>query len=273
MIKLSVTTLGCPDWSLTEILTRIKGYDYEAVELRGLEAEMDLWNHPAFSNPSAIAQTRVDFANADLGISAVDSSGSFSCPDPKQRAGMVDHVRRNIDLAVALNAPFVRVFGGGDSSGAGQEAIDGWVVESLRELGDYAADAGGDVTVILETHDGYSNGKHVASIVAKVDSPHVGVLWDLHHPYRQGESPLDSYTALRPYLKLTHVKDSIGKDGRYCLLGDGDVPIESMVHILRDGNWSGYLSVEWEKRWHPGIEAPEIAFPQYAHKLREYLRS
>jgi len=35
-MKLGVSTLGCPDWTLDEILTRLPGYGYEGVELRGL---------------------------------------------------------------------------------------------------------------------------------------------------------------------------------------------------------------------------------------------
>jgi hypothetical protein len=34
-----------------------------------------------------------------------------------------------------------------------------------------------------------------------------------------------------------------------------------------------WLSLEWEKRWHPDIAEPEVAFPQYAALLREYLRN
>jgi hypothetical protein len=30
--------------------------------------------------------------------------------------------------------------------------------------------------------------------------------------------------------------------------------------------------VEWEKKWHPEIAEPEVAFPQYMHVLRSYLQ-
>jgi hypothetical protein len=31
--------------------------------------------------------------------------------------------------------------------------------------------------------------------------------------------------------------------------------------------------VEWEKRWHPEIEEPEVALPQYLDLLRAWLES
>lgn len=33
------------------------------------------------------------------------------------------------------------------------------------------------------------------------------------------------------------------------------------------------LAVEWEKKWHPEIAEPEVALPQHAEVLREYLAS
>lgn len=32
----------------------------------------------------------------------------------------------------------------------------------------------------------------------------------------------------------------------------------------------GYYCFEWEKRWHPGIDEPGVAFPHYAKTMRQY---
>ena len=42
--------------------------------------------------------------------------------------------------------------------------------------------------------------------------------------------------------------------------------------MLAGAGYKGYYSFEWEKKWHPDIEEPEIAIPQYAKVMREYLR-
>jgi hypothetical protein len=34
-----------------------------------------------------------------------------------------------------------------------------------------------------------------------------------------------------------------------------------------------WISVEWEKRWHPEIEEPEVALPQHLNLLTEWLES
>jgi hypothetical protein len=36
--------------------------------------------------------------------------------------------------------------------------------------------------------------------------------------------------------------------------------------------YKGYYSFEWEKVWHPDIEEPEIAFPDFARVVSQYLR-
>jgi sugar phosphate isomerase/epimerase len=55
------------------------------------------------------------------------------------------------------------------------------------------------------------------------------------------------------------------------LLGGGDLPVPSILSTLHNRNYNGWLSVEWEKKWHPEIAEPEIAIPQDAEVLRKYL--
>jgi hypothetical protein len=48
----------------------------------------------------------------------------------------------------------------------------------------------------------------------------------------------------------------------YCLLSEGDMPLRTICTLLKQGSYDGYLSLEWEKKWHPEIEEPEVALPQ-----------
>lgn len=274
-MKLGVSTLGCPDWTLDEILTRLPGYGYEGVELRGLGPDLDLTQAPAFATPAAIARTRRAFADAGLAICGLDTSCAFAAPDPAARAKNLDEGRRALDLAAALGAPTIRVFGGGIPSESERPEAAKRVASALAELGDHAAQTEA-VRVVLETHDAFSTGAQAAEVLRQADHPHVKALWDLHHPYRQGEAPAETFRALGPYVEQTHVKDS-QPDGTYCLLGEGDVPIREMLRLLKNGDekgggYDGWINLEWEKRWIPALLDPAVAFPQYAARLRDYLR-
>lgn len=269
-MKLGASTLGCPDWTLTQILERVKAYGYDGVELRGLGPDLELARAPDFATPGALARTRQAFADAGLEVCGVDTSARFTDADAAVRAQHLGDAQANIDLAAALDAPTVRVFGGGIPDGTSRAAAQACLVENLTALGEYAARNGNGVVIVLETHDAFSTGASVAEILAQVAHPSVGALWDLHHPYRQGEAPRETWDALAPYLRQTHVKDS-RPDGGYCLLGEGDVPIREMLRLLHAGGYAGWVNLEWEKRWIPALAEPEVAFPQYASVLREYL--
>ena len=46
-----------------------------------------------------------------------------------------------------------------------------------------------------------------------------------------------------------------------------------MLGLLAAGGYRHWISVEWEKRWHPEIEEPEVALPQHLDLLRAWLES
>jgi sugar phosphate isomerase/epimerase len=72
-----------------------------------------------------------------------------------------------------------------------------------------------------------------------------------------------------------HVKDgrpSASSPGTWklCLLNEGMVPLREACSALRHSGYDGYLSLEWEKQWHPEIAEPRIALPQAVPLLRRF---
>ena len=243
---LAFSTLGCPGWNLDQILTCAVDHGYRGIELRGYLDSMDLPAAGPFS-PKERRRTRERFENAGIGFCCIGSSANAKTRD-------TDHVKAHCALAADLGCPLVRVF-------PGEPTTDSAAI--LHEYGDIAAGYG--VEIVLETHDHGSTGAQLAPLIAEADHPAVGALWDLHHPFRQGEPPDATLAHLLPTLRHVHVKDSV--DGHYCLPGDGDIPLRDMLGLLGRAGWRGTISVEWEKRWHPEIAEPEIALPAYAEFL------
>jgi sugar phosphate isomerase/epimerase len=256
---LAFSTLGCPAWDLDRILAAATEYGYGAVELRGYLADMDLPKAAPFT-PENRAATRRRFEDAGVNVCCVSSSGVVA-------QGNLDHVRAHAELARELRCPVVRVFGGKLPEELPRMEGIARFAETLRGFGD-AAQAEG-VAIVLETHDSFSTGAEVAELLTAAAHPAVFSLWDLHHPFRQGEAPEETDRFLGPTLRHVHVKD--GRDGTYTLLGDGDVPVFPMLDLVLAGGYAGAISLEWEKRWKPDIADPEVAFPQYARALRAYL--
>jgi sugar phosphate isomerase/epimerase len=56
------------------------------------------------------------------------------------------------------------------------------------------------------------------------------------------------------------------------LLGEGEIPVKQGLRMLKRSGYDDFISVEWEKKWHPEIPEPEVAFPQHLAVLEEYVR-
>jgi fatty-acyl-CoA synthase len=134
------------------------------------------------------------------------------------------------------------------------------------------------VAIDVETHDAFSASSVVAELLALVDisaldSGLAGAVWDSYHPHRMGETPAEVYANLGPRILLAQVKDARLRDGDWQLvpLGEGEVPVRDMLGLLASGGYPHWISVEWEKRWHPEIEEPEAALPRHLDLLTTWL--
>jgi sugar phosphate isomerase/epimerase len=131
--------------------------------------------------------------------------------------------------------------------------------------------------VLIESHDEFVTSESLLQILKGVGTTTAALLWDAHHTFAAGkERPAETYKQLSRFIRHTHLKDSRPpkgdeKDRRYVLTGNGEVPVKETVKVLASSGYRGYYCFEWEKRWHPEIEDPEIAIPHFAKVIREYL--
>lgn len=273
-LPIAVSTLGCPKWDWNTILKNTSGWGFSALELRGIQDEMDLPKCPEFSS-TRIAGTRRDLSALGLKISDLGASAQMHEPDPAKRAKHMDEARRFIDLAHQLHSRYVRVFPNQFVPGEDKRVTFERISEGLHELGTYAKPAG--VTIIVESHGEFRRAEDLLPILQGAKSKNVAFLWDAHHTCVEGEKPADTYQGLGKYTRHTHLKDSVpvpGKtkeDRHYVLTGTGEIPVKETVRVLASHGYKGYYCFEWEKRWHPDIDEPEVAFPHYAKTMREYL--
>lgn len=216
-----------------------------------------------------------DLAAAGLAISDLGASAQMHEPDAAKRARHMDEARRFIALAHELHAPYVRVFPNQLVPGEDKRVTLARISDGLHELGEYARPAG--VTIIVESHGEFRRGEDILPILEGAKSNNVAFLWDAHHTCVEGEKPADTFRQLGRYTRHTHLKDSLpipGKskeDRHYVLTGTGDIPVKETVQVLAKNRYKGYYCFEWEKRWHPEIEDPEVAFPHYAKTMQNYL--
>lgn len=273
-MKLAFSTLGCPKWTFDQILDAAMKNAYDGIEFRGLLDKIDLPETPEFS-PAGIAETRRRLQDAGVQAACLSSSIAivYAMGAEVDRKAAIAHSERYLDMAKEVGAPVIRLFCGEAPAALEPAVALELAAGALREIGDFARARG--IRVAIETHDAFIRTDLLMDLIRRTNHPAVGVLWDIHHPYRvMGETVEQSMRHLDGRVFHAHVKDSVMSDGEegytYTLLGRGDVPIREAMVALKAAGYDGYYSLEWEKRWVPELDDPEVAIPQYAEVMRAW---
>ena len=266
--KLAFTTLGCPDWPFPDIVKFAAANHYEALEIRGILRELDLPKVKEFSSPQKIAETRKLMKDNHLEFSDLGASAQMHHKDPVERKKQLDDGRRFIDLAQQLGCPAVRVFPNNLPKDMEKDAAIELIASGLHELAVYAQPSG--VKVLMETHGEMTQTGDIVKTMELAKHKLVGLVWDVVNMWSvTRESPSLVYPKIKTYIHHTHIKDAKFVDGKlkYVLLGEGEAPIFEAIDLLIKGGYNKYYSFEWEKLWHPEIEAPEVALAQFARTM------
>jgi len=264
------STLAFPDASLALAASLGRSWGYSGIELRLIDGELIDPSMPAADR----TQVKRTVTASGLPVVAVDSSIRLTDDDPGPE------LARFLELASDWEAPLVRVFGGALAAAPTERQKQLRAAARVLESSVPLAERLG-VAIGVETHDAFSASSVVAELLALVDpaaidSGAVGAVWDSHHPHRMGETPAEVYANLGSRILLAQVKDARRKadgDWQLVLLGEGEVPVRDMLGRLAAGGYPHWISVEWEKRWHPEIEEPEVALPQHLDLLAKWLEA
>jgi sugar phosphate isomerase/epimerase len=266
-MKFAFSTLACPQWSIETVIEKAVQFGYDGIELRLLDGEVIDPERDRERVLNAVALCALQ----NLAVCALDTSCTLNQAELHLRTQQITTLQTWIALAMEVHVPILRVFGGQGQPGYSPAQEDTWVAEVLREVAPQAEQSG--VTIALETHDAYASARRVANVLQTVPSSAVAALWDSHHPYRVGETAEQVIQALDGRIAHVHVKDAVrvsptGSDWQLVLLGEGEVPVRSQLRVLQQHHYSGYISVEWEKKWHSELAEPDIALPEHIAWLK-----
>jgi len=280
-MKLAFMTLGCPSWNLTTICKRGREYGFDGVDFRGYLDSLDVTLRPEFT--TGAAATRRMLTDAGLEVSAISSSITVCMPD-KLEANL-EEARRTIGVAHSLGASNVRIFGGGNPN-TPRLALTKFGRDCIEQI--LALDGAASLHWLFETHDLWVKAADCRLLLNEIPNPSFGALWDMGHTYRVGgEKPADTFKALcdgagNSRVGYTHLKDAVHdskhplamEDGwHYVLPGEGQLPLAESITLLHANGYDGWLQFEHEKRWHPALLEPEIAFPAFTAWARKLLTS
>ncbi len=270
MMKLSFTTLGCPEWSFEYLIEQAEKLGYSGIEIRGVNGVMRAEEIPEFF-PENMEATKKLLREHNLEMVGFGTSANFH--NEANAAKGIDESKKAIDVCATLGIPAIRVFGDALPDKEHAEETIALVGNSIAEVCRYAEGKG--VDVLLEVHGDFNTIETVGGVIeACKEYKCFGILWDIEHSdraYADNWQPF--YQAVRPYIKHIHVKDYLRhEDGSFtlCLVGEGDIPIKDIITTLKEDGYDGYYSLEWEKKWVPELPDPEVAFPAYYEFMKQF---
>ncbi len=210
-----------------------------------------------------------------LDLMGFSTHQGFVTPDKEKRQAEIKKTLVQIEQAYRLGIPTMRINTGRwgttktfdelmanrgiEPTLAGYTDEDGfgWVIASIENLIPKAAQCG--VTLGLENHWGLGRTPEgVKRIVDAIDSPWLRVTLDTGNFL---ETPYESLAMLAGQTVLLQAKTYYGGGTWYEL----DLDYARIAQIMRDANYRGYVSLEFE-----GKADPREGVPQSLHLLREH---
>lgn len=249
------SSIGLPNSSLEEIFAVAQAAEADFVEIRvmGQGEELGTYIDARRTPPVPIRVIGTSLDLVDMGDREFEL------------------LRRLSDLADRCGAPWIRVFSGG--SWTGELPDDSWftraavAAERCQTIGEAFASK-----ILLETHSALCSSNGCLRLLEKLAAP-LPILWDSHHTWRlAGESIVESWSKLGPYVRHVHCKDSVTDSReqsgyRHVASGEGEFSLEELLEALTDGPYQGGLSLEWEKMWIPELPEFREVFPAFRRAI------
>ena len=266
-MKLAFSTVGCPEYHWSDVYTMAKDTGFDGIELRVTGGKFVTHNMQPFSG-SELHNTIKTLNDLRLSVPCLSSGCALNVGDEGEN---IKELEGYIRLAKELGTEYIRVLGDSIVE-KGHTVDDERVKRQIRALLPLAEECG--VVLLVETNGVYGDTKRLGALLTDLASDNVAALWDVHHPYRFfGESPETTLTNLGTFIKYVHIKDSVETESgiTYKLMGEGDLPIESMMLALRSINYEGYVSLEWISYWAHDMLEPGVVFPQFVHYMGQFM--
>ena len=260
-MKLSFSTKGWQDHSWEQLCSVAADMNMQGIELHDIQNSPYTDKGGPFHKYNAAATVRRLY-ESHLTLPCIDASCDIGAADPEE----LSEIRSCIELAGTLRIPYVRI----RARAAGDDAVAMAVANIALLLAD--AEAQG-VTLLLETTGVFSDTARLRDVLNHFACDQVAALWDLHHPYFEaGESPEQTIQNLGAYVRHVHIRDSVSTPaGReFCLIGEGELPIQELMTALGSINYDGFLSLEWDPAWMPDLTDMDIIFAHFVTYMSRF---
>jgi sugar phosphate isomerase/epimerase len=178
-------------------------------------------------------------------------------PDPHYRAIRSEHTKRALHLARDLGAPHITTEPGGPLA-SGQTWKNGADIfyEELMPCIEIAEAINVPLLIepepalLIERFDQY------LEFVSRIDSPMIGLNFDVGHAYCVGEDPQDWVAKMQPHTRHYHLEDiAASRVHQHLVPGQGAIDFPATLAAIKNTGYTGWLTVEL----YPYLDNPDAA--------------
>ena len=188
-------------------------------------------------------------------------------PDRNYRHIRVDHTIRALTLAKELGAPNITTEPGGPvQPGGSWSAALKLFVEELKPVIEHAEKVG--VLLLIEPEPGLliETAEQFEQLMKHIDSPAVGLNFDVGHAYCVGDDPAPTIHRLAKHIRHFHLEDIAATRVHHHLVpGEGAIDFAATFEAIRAIGYNGWVTIEL----YPYVDDPDLAARTALERIRK----
>jgi len=265
--RLAFSTNAYLKFSFSEAARRLATIGYRGIEIMAdvphawpaclLEEQKQAIRQSLIDNRLAISNINAFMMNAISDPRQRYWHPSWIEPDRHYRQIRIDHTRRSLTLARELGAPCITTEPGGPvEAGASWSKALQLFVEGLKPVAEHAEEEGvllliePEPELLIETADQF------LELMQHIDSPAIGLNFDIGHFYCVGDEPAPTVQRLAPYIRHFHLEDiAATRVHQHLIPGEGAIDFGSTFRAIKDINYQGWITIEL----YPYVDDPDNA--------------
>jgi sugar phosphate isomerase/epimerase len=279
--RLAFSTNAYLKFSFAEAARRLAAIGYQGIEIMAdvphawpaclLEEQKEAIRRALRDNQLAISNINAFMMNAISDPRQRYWHPSWIEPDRHYRQIRIDHTMRSLTLARELGALCITTEPGGPvETGSSWKAALQLFVEGLKPVAEHAEKEG--VLLLIEPEPGLlvETADQFLELMEHVDSPAIGLNFDIGHFFCVGDEPAPTVHRLAPYIRHFHLEDIAETRVHHHLIpGEGAIDFASTLQAIRQIGYEGWVTIEL----YPYVDNPDTAARTALERVKNLLQT
>jgi sugar phosphate isomerase/epimerase len=266
-MKLAFSSNAYLRFSIEETIARVAALGYAGIELLAdvphawpaglLEVQKQSIRDALAKHNLTISNINAFMMNAIADPRQPYWHPSYIEPDPHYRAIRREHTKRSLHLAHELGAPHITIEPGGPlaTDQSWQVGADIFYNELMPCI-EVAEKLGVPILIEPEPELLIERFQQYLDFIGRIDSPMIGLNFDIGHAYCVGEDPQDWVAKMANHTRHYHFEDiAATRVHQHLVPGRGAIDFAATLAAIQKTGYNGWLTVEL----YPYIDEPDDA--------------